>query len=67
LNQKTCFTIIADELVIISGIQFLTDTGIYPWPEADLLRRMQAFPGLVEAILKAQPGSFGFMLNNLAN
>lgn len=47
---------------IISGIQFLTDQGIYPWSEADLQRRMEAFPGLVEAMLRAQPGSFGFML-----
>lgn len=48
---------------IISGIQFLTDIGIYPWSEADLVRRSQAFPSLVEAILKAEPGSFQFMAN----
>jgi AcrR family transcriptional regulator len=48
---------------MIAGMQFLTDTGIYPWDESDLMRRMQAFPSLVEAILKAKPGSFGFMLH----
>ncbi len=47
---------------IISGIQFLTDQGIYPWSESDLMRRVRAFPLLVEAILKAKPGSFQFML-----
>lgn len=48
---------------IIAGIQFLTDTGIYPWLESDVVRRSQAFPELIEAVLKAKPGSFGFMLD----
>lgn len=48
---------------IISAIQFLTDTGIFPWTEPDLLRRAQAFPSLIEAVLKAKPGSFQFMLD----
>lgn len=48
---------------MISGMQFLTDTGIYPWSESDLKRRVQAFPRLIEAILKAKPGSFQFMSN----
>lgn len=46
---------------LIAGIQFLTDRGIYPWAEADLVRRAQAFPALIEAMLKASPGSFQFM------
>ena len=29
---------------IISSIQFLTDTGIYPWTESDVLRRTRSFP-----------------------
>ena len=49
---------------IIAGIQFLTDLGIYPWSQEDLMRRTQAFPGLVEAILKTQPGAFGFMVQD---
>ena len=50
---------------IISGIQFLTDKGIYPWSEADLLRRAQAFPALVEAVLKAPEGSFQFTVDKV--
>ena len=48
---------------ILSSIQFLTDTGIYPWTQEDLVRRARAFPGLIEAQLKAVPGSFQFMLD----
>jgi len=48
---------------ILSAIQFLTDPGIYPWTQEDLIRRARAFPGLIEAQLKAAPGSFQFMLN----
>ena len=48
---------------ILSAIQFLTDSGIYPWTQEDLIRRARAFPGLIEAQLKAAPGSFQFMLN----
>jgi AcrR family transcriptional regulator len=47
---------------ILSAIQFLTDPGIYPWTQEDLIRRARAFPGLIEAQLKAAPGSFQFML-----
>ncbi|HEX2980982.1 MAG TPA: TetR/AcrR family transcriptional regulator [Anaerolineaceae bacterium] len=47
---------------ILAGIQFITDTGIYPWSQADLIRRMQALPGLIEAQLQAPAGSFQFLL-----
>jgi len=47
---------------IISAIQFLTDMGIYPWEEHDLLRRAKAFPTIVENLLKASKGSFNFLL-----
>ena len=48
---------------ILSAIQFLTDSGIYPWTQEDLARRARAFPGLIEVQLKAVPGSFQFMLD----
>lgn len=48
---------------ILSAIQFLTDVGIYPWTQADLMRRIQAFPQLVEQLLQAPPGSFQFLIN----
>jgi hypothetical protein len=50
---------------ILSAIQFLTDTGVYPWTQEELIRRARAFPGLIEAQLKAAPGSFEFMLNQM--
>jgi AcrR family transcriptional regulator len=46
---------------ILSGIQFLTDMGIYPWREEDLKRRLQAFPILIERLLQAPSGSFRFL------
>jgi len=46
---------------IISGIQFLTDIGIYPWSQEALARRMKAFPSLIEQMLQAPPGSFQFL------
>jgi hypothetical protein len=46
-------------------MQFLTDLGIYPWTEEILLRRALAFPRLIEAQLKAPPGSFQFLLDDL--
>jgi AcrR family transcriptional regulator len=48
---------------ILCAIQFLTDQGVYPWTQEQLIRRAQAFPGLVEAQLKAASGSFQFMLS----
>lgn len=48
--------------MILASIQFLTDQGIYPWEPETLLRRAKAFPALIEAQLKAKPGSFKFLL-----
>lgn len=47
--------------LILSAVQFLTDTGIYSWTNADLKRRFKAFPHLIEQQLKASPGSFKFL------
>jgi AcrR family transcriptional regulator len=47
---------------ILSAVQFLTDLGIYPWDPEDLARRAKAVPGIVEAVLKAAPGSFQFLI-----
>lgn len=47
---------------LISGIQFLTDLGIYPWTQEQLERRWTAFPGIVESFLQAPQGSFKFLL-----
>lgn len=47
---------------ILSGVQFLTDIGIYPWANEDLIRRTEAFPNLIERMLQAPPDSFRFIL-----
>jgi AcrR family transcriptional regulator len=47
---------------ILSAVQFLTDRGIYPWKDEDLMRRAQALPVLLETQLNAKPGSFQFIL-----
>ncbi|MBN2086459.1 MAG: TetR/AcrR family transcriptional regulator [Anaerolineales bacterium] len=46
---------------ILSAVQFLTDQGIYPWSPEVLVRRGLAIPGIIEAQLKASPGSFHFL------
>jgi len=47
---------------LLSGIQFLTDLGIYPWNQEQLERRWTAFPGIIESFLQAPRGSFNFLL-----
>ncbi len=46
---------------IISGVQFLTDIGFYPWSEEQLRRRSEAFPMLIETLLGAPAGAFDFL------
>lgn len=46
---------------LLAASQFLTDLGIYPWPQPVLLRRINALPALLEAQLAARPGSFDFI------
>lgn len=48
--------------VLLAGIQFVTDTGIYPWKKQDLERRAQALPGLMTDLLRAPKGSFNFLI-----
>ena len=50
---------------ILSAVQFLTDSGIHPWSNEDLQRRILALPGLIEALLKAPAGSFNFLLEQV--
>jgi hypothetical protein len=52
---------------VLSAVQFLTDTGIYPWTEAELRRRIRAFPGLLEKMLQAPSGSFSFLIDQIEN
>ncbi len=48
--------------LILWSIQSLTDQGIFPWTETDMVRRAMAFPALLEALLRAPAGSFQFLL-----
>jgi AcrR family transcriptional regulator len=50
---------------ILSAVQFLTDMGIHPWAQEDLIRRAMAFPPMIESLLNAPQGSFQFMLEQL--
>ncbi len=50
---------------ILAGVQFITDLGVYPWNEEQLLRRAQALPRLIETQLQAPIGSFQFLLDLL--
>jgi AcrR family transcriptional regulator len=52
---------------ILAAVQFLTDRGIYPWTGETLIRRAMAIPSIIEAQLKAPPGSFQFLLPQLQN
>ena len=49
---------------LIAGIQFLTDTGFYPWDEELINRRMNAFPALIQTLLGAPQDSFNFLKNS---
>lgn len=51
---------------LLAGVQFLTDLGVYPWSEDTLVRRVMAFPALIEAQLRAPEGSFRFLAEQLA-
>lgn len=47
--------------LLLAGIQFLTDEGLYPWEEAVIQHRQSVFPFLIESLLNAEPGSFGWL------
>lgn len=46
---------------MLAGIQFLIDSGIYPWTKEELARRAKAFPKIVENLLQAPNASFDFL------
>ncbi len=51
--------------MMLAGVQFLVDSGIYPWSVEDLQRRVLAMPALVESILGAPAGSFSFLTERI--
>ena len=52
---------------IIAGVRFLTESGFYPWNEAQTGRRIKAIPFLIEAQLSALAGSLFFLNANKTN
>lgn len=50
---------------ILAATQVLLDQGIYPWKQEELTRRVLAFRSLVDTLLKAKPGTFQFLFENL--
>lgn len=50
---------------ILSAFQFLTDIGIYPWSQAEIERRIKAFPIIAETLLNAPKGSFNFLIERM--
>lgn len=57
----TCHRPLEVAELLIAGIQFLTDEGVSDWDGAAIARRREAFPGIVETLLHAPPGSFAFL------
>ncbi len=47
--------------LLLTGIQTLSDTGIFPWEEDQLRRRAAAIPSLIEQQLGAPAGSCAFL------
>lgn len=60
---KTDFPLEVAE-IFLTGIQFLTDSGIYPWTSEEIQRRAKAIPVLIEVQLNAPKGSFDFIMKN---
>jgi AcrR family transcriptional regulator len=47
--------------IFLSGIQFITDIGFYPWSQNDILRRTEALSFLAEAQLGAKKGTLNLL------
>lgn len=53
--------------LLLAGVQFLTDNGVYPWDRATVNRRSHAFPALMESLLNAPAGSFAWVSRTAAD
>jgi len=51
--------------MMLTALQFLTDSGIYPWSQEELKRRIEAFPNILEQLLNARPKSFQFLTTHM--
>jgi AcrR family transcriptional regulator len=50
--------------MLLAGIQFITDQGIYSWEKEDIIRRNCAIPEFIESMLHAPKNSFLKALKN---
>lgn len=57
---KTEYPLEASE-IIIAGVNFITDYGIFRWTRDEYLRRIKASEELIEKALSIEPGSFSFL------
>jgi len=53
--------------LLLAGIQFLTDDGVFSWEPDVITRRVKAFPPIIEKMLKAKAGSFSFLFDDSAS
>lgn len=51
---------------LLTGGQFLLDGGLFDFSEQEIVDRRLAMQEIVEKALGAEPGTFGFMNNNLS-
>ncbi len=47
--------------LLLAGIQALTDERFYHWEKDAISRRKQAFPQIIESMVRAEPGSLDFL------
>lgn len=48
--------------IVLAGIQFMTDVGCFPWSKADVERRVNAMPAIMQKQLGAPDGYFNFLI-----
>jgi hypothetical protein len=53
--------------ILISGIQFILDTGIFKWTEEQNYQKIKAAEELIEKALSIEEGSFNFLSGLLIN
>ena len=47
---------------VYAGAQFMLDPGLFNWSAEDLVKKVKAFLHIIETVLGAEKGSFGFII-----
>ena len=53
--------------IIIAGVHFITDLGIFTWTKDEYIRKVKASEELIEKALCIKPGSFSFLSELIGN